>query len=55
MKEHKDLCILYKRLSTNVADVLVPNLCRLDESDGDIKRLLGMMSKVPSDSDIKYA
>jgi hypothetical protein len=36
----KDCAILYKRMSTNLAEVLMPVLYSLDETDSEIKRII---------------
>lgn len=41
--EMKNLAILYTRLGSNVADVLLPNIYNMDDKDSEIKRMINML------------
>ena len=34
-----------------MAEVLVPHLCQMDAKDAEIKRLVGLMSKIPTETE----
>ena len=52
--DHKNLAILLKRLSTTLADKLIPHMYTMDERDSEIKRMIKILEKMPNECNQNY-